>query len=119
MHNNRSPVPRFYCPSVFKLLQTPFSANLFFSHPCKTLGVWSSTGPASVPSRLVFVPACVFSKSQPLFFSLASFCARVPLFSEACSLFCENTRGMGGSARARTQRWARSQRAWAHAEAWA
>jgi len=49
-----------------------------------------------VPSPLVFVPACVFSKLQPLFFSLASFCARVPLFSEACSLFCENTRGMGG-----------------------
>src|SRR6266404_8971628 len=102
MHNNRSslPVPRFGLPCVFKLLQIPFSANLLFSHPCKTLGVYPlrpsfrfGLGALGVAIPLVY---CVFNSLQPLFLSLPSFYTRVPLFSETCSLFCQNTGGIGG-----------------------
>jgi hypothetical protein len=48
--------------------------------------------------RVTSGASCVFSNLPPLGFSLPSFHARRPLFSEACSLFRKNTGGMGWSA---------------------
>src|SRR5258708_10785606 len=95
----RNPVcfrnPSIYCSIVFILLQTPFPATPFVSHPYKTPGV----SPSGMPLRgfLASVPPCLRGKShilcnlQPLCrVSLRSFLHSFSLFSTACSLFLQN-----------------------------
>jgi len=88
--------PLSFCrPFVFILLQNHFPATPLFSHPCKTAGVSPIRFPASTSHRSQ-ATSHVLSYSWSLFsLSLRAFLHSFPLFSIACSLFSQNTRGGG------------------------
>jgi hypothetical protein len=88
-----------HCSFVFITLQIPFPATPLFSHPYKTPGVSPSVSLClCLPRPGRRGKSHVFSSLPPLEISWLSFCNSRRLFSIACSLFYENTRGWGGVA---------------------
>ena len=83
-------------PFVFRILQIPFPATPFLSHLYKTPGGAGAISVRLFTSHRSSVTSHVLSFACRLFaLSLHSFPHSFPLFSRACSLFCENTRGGG------------------------
>jgi hypothetical protein len=79
---------------VFITLRNPFPATLVFSHPYKTPGVSpASLRPSACPEPGRGGKSHILSGLPPLVFSCRSFSHSLPLFSIACRLFYQNTRG--------------------------
>jgi len=97
-------------PLCFHTLTNPFSRNsLIFTSIQNPRGVTPLRPLCSDLSALCVAvfPGTrhfpfIFFNLPPLFLSLLSFAGALPLFSVACSLFCQNTRGGGGSTQFRT-----------------
>ena len=80
----------------FTSLQTPFSATPLFSHQYKTPGCGSISA-CLFTSHRSRITSHVLSVACSLFaVSLRSFLHSFPLFSAPCSLFSQNTGGVGG-----------------------
>jgi hypothetical protein len=85
---NNYPLPahRFSSPFVFILLQIPFPATLFVSHPYKPRGIFCAL------SRHSPLPLCFHQLAA----SLASPKMATPLQSSKSRLFCQNAGVWGG-----------------------